>query len=210
MDGTIVETEHLWKQATKLVINRRGVILTPEEELYLQTHLNGLGLPQSCALIKEITKTDESIECIIAEKSATARSLYAQGIRLIEGFEDFHTKTRSAALKSAVATNADDHTTELTRKTLNLDRFFGHHLYNITHVNWIGKPEPAIYLYAAQQLKSTPEQCLVIEDSAHGIKAAKAAGMYCIGINTGKKRERLAQADLIIDSYEEIDLKKLL
>jgi beta-phosphoglucomutase-like phosphatase (HAD superfamily) len=44
----------------------------------------------------------------------------------------------------------------------------------------------------------------------HGIKAAKAAGMYCIAINTGNDRHLLHEADEIVDCYREIDLDKLL
>ncbi|MBP9765178.1 HAD family phosphatase, partial [Candidatus Babeliales bacterium] len=91
-----------------------------------------------------------------------------------------------------------------------LDRFFKHHIYTIDRVNKQAKPKPDVYLFAAEQLGVQPDECIAIEDSAHGIAAAKAAKMFCIGINTGNDKHSLTQADLIIDSYNEIDLKKLL
>ena len=123
---------------------------------------------------------------------------------------EFHAQARSLGLKIGLATNADDPTLHLTNKLLNLEQFFGMHMYNITHVNFVGKPDPKIYLHTAQQLEVDPTECFVVEDSAHGIKAAKGAGMYCIGINSSGKPEQTQEADLIINGYHEIELLTLL
>jgi beta-phosphoglucomutase len=60
------------------------------------------------------------------------------------------------------------------------------------------KPDPEIFLKAANQSNSLIRRhCLVIEDSTNGVKAAKAAGMYCIGYaNPGTGNQDLSQADL--------------
>ena len=77
-------------------------------------------------------------------------------------------------------------------------------------VNKVCKPNPDIFLHAAKSIGVDPKDCIVIEDSVHGIQAAKAAGMYCIAINTGNDRHLLGQADEIVDCYKQIDLDKLL
>ena len=65
------------------------------------------------------------------------------------------------------------------------------------------KPNPEIFLKTAQKLKTSPEQCVVLEDSIFGVKAAKSGGMGCIAVTTGVynqselERER---ADLVVDS----------
>ena len=100
--------------------------------------------------------------------------------------------------------------TSTTKKALPIEQLFGQHIYNITHVNNLGKPRPDIFLHAAKQLDIDPIACIVIEDSAHGIKAAKAAGMFCIGINTHGNPDQLKEADLIINGYHEIDLIELI
>ena len=210
MDGTIVETGHLWAQVNKTIIERRGVTFTPDIEKYLAIHLNGLALPLSCAIVKDIIKTDEPIELLMKEKAEVAAELYAKGLELIHGFESFHAKVIQSKLKTGLATNADDSTFAVSKRLLNLERFFGIHLYNISHVNFLGKPHPAIYLYAAEKLESDPSHCIAIEDSTHGITAAKNAGMFCIGINTGKDKEKLNKADLIIDHYDDIKLEDIL
>ena len=78
------------------------------------------------------------------------------------------------------------------------------------HVNRAYKPKPDVYLHAAKMLETDPCDCIAIEDSPSGIKAAKAAGMFCIGINTGKNRDNLKEADLIVECYSEIDIENLI
>jgi HAD superfamily hydrolase (TIGR01549 family) len=53
----------------------------------------------------------------------------------------------------------------------------------------VGKPDPEIYYLVADELESPPDRCLVLEDSASGIKAAVAAGMWCIAVTTPFTRE---------------------
>jgi beta-phosphoglucomutase-like phosphatase (HAD superfamily) len=210
MDGTIVATEQVWEQATQQVIANRGFQVTPEQKAMVKKHFAGLGLPQSCLAIKELTQTADSIEIIMQEKVAIANQLYQQGICFIDGFQDFHKQVTAIPLKTAVATNATQAFVTTTNAVLNLSAYFGAHIYTINHVNNIGKPNPAVYLYAAAQLGIDPKQCIAIEDSAHGIAAAKGAGMFCIGINTSKRIEQVQKAHFIADSYEQIDIASLL
>jgi HAD superfamily hydrolase (TIGR01509 family) len=63
-----------------------------------------------------------------------------------------------------------------------------------------GKPAPDLFLWAAQRMGFAPERCVVVEDSPHGVAAARAAGMPCIGFaGSVTSRAQLADADLIID-----------
>ena len=55
-----------------------------------------------------------------------------------------------------------------------------------------------------------PSKCIAIEDSAHGINAAQAAGMYCIGINTAGNASLLQKADTIISGYKELNITQFI
>jgi len=72
-----------------------------------------------------------------------------------------------------------------------------------------GKPAPDLFLYAAEQLHSSPQRCIVIEDSPNGIEAANRAGIFCIGIATTFAPSRLTKANRVVSSFEEIDLSQL-
>ncbi len=210
MDGTIINTEGIWEHATEAFIAQKHGAITTEQKKTIMHLTHGLHLKASCAVIKDTLKLDTEVETIIHELSTVANDLYEKGVTFIDGFQEFHSTLKHHNLKSGLATNASESTVAITKKTHKLEQFFGQHIYNISHVNHVGKPHPAIYLHAAEQLHVDPKHCIAIEDSAHGIKAAKSAGMFCIGINTSRNRNNLKEADLIIEGYHEIDLIQLL
>lgn len=209
MDGTIIDTENIWKKATKNLLERRGIKYTPELQHEIEKYIRGIGLREGCRLIKEIVKLEDEVQDLAIEKEKDANSLYKEGVKFIEGFSIFHKKASEMQLYTAIATNADPTTVAVTDEVLNLKKFFGQHIYDISYVNYKAKPNPDIYLYAADQFNLNPELCIAIEDSKHGVEAAKNAGMTCIGINTSKNPEQLEKCDLIIDEYHQIDLENL-
>jgi beta-phosphoglucomutase len=70
-----------------------------------------------------------------------------------------------------------------------------------------GKPDPQAYLVTAGRLGVDPAQCVVFEDATVGVRAAKAAGMYCIAVRNPRAQtlQDLGPADFIVSSFEEID-----
>ena len=209
MDGTIIDTEHIWKEASRQLILSKNICLTPEQECDLETQLCGRALPDSCMLIKCVLNLEDDVCDLIEQKGRIANSMYPIHAKYIEGFKTFHNLVVSTGLKTAVATNACRETLDITDNVLNLQQFFGEHMYHRAHVAR-PKPHPDLYLHAAQQLGIDPSECIAIEDSPTGLAAAKSAGMFCIGINTGKKPDSLSEAHMIIDTYDQIDLHNLL
>ena len=74
-----------------------------------------------------------------------------------------------------------------------------------------GKPDPEIFLTAAQELGVAPERAIVMEDAAAGVQAAKAGNMGAIGISRSDDAEQLAaaDADIVVKSLDEVDLAAL-
>ncbi len=70
-----------------------------------------------------------------------------------------------------------------------------------------GKPNPEVFLKAAEGMSLPPDRCLVIEDAAAGIEAAKRAGMKAIGVTNTIPLGKMASADLVVRSLAEVDLK---
>lgn len=210
LDGTIVDTSDIWHRANELLIESKGITYTPELRELIQSKIHGLATHRSCSIIKDVLSLPDELDSLISEKRKIAQQLYETKLAFIDGFEEFHDDVEELGLLHGIATNADDTTVSLTDKSLNLRKFFGEHIYGISCVNYVCKPDPAIYLHAAEQLGCKPADCLAIEDSAHGIEAAQRAGLFCIGINTAKSHDQVKKADLIVDEYQAIDLKKLL
>ena len=68
------------------------------------------------------------------------------------------------------------------------------------------KPEPDVFLHAAKLLGEKPANCLVIEDSKNGIKAAKTAGMFCMAYSgAAAESQDQTQADKIVSDYPELE-----
>lgn len=73
-----------------------------------------------------------------------------------------------------------------------------------------GKPDPEIFLEACARLGVPPAECAVVEDSANGVRAAKAAGMFCIGfVNPGSGEQDLSPADMVVDDFAAVNYQRI-
>jgi len=210
LDGTIVDNGNVWGEATKQLMRVRGVELSDSDVEKMEEKLCGIGMLGSCSFLKKTYCLADPIEDLIAEKTKCASLLYSNGLKFIPGFKTFYKKVCDLQLKTGVATSSARDTLESAKTQLNLERFFGQHIYDIALVGGRAKPDPAVYLYAAQKVGVAPCDCIAIEDSPVGITAAQKAGMFCIGINTAGIPRLIQHADLVINAYEEINLEKLL
>lgn len=75
-----------------------------------------------------------------------------------------------------------------------------------------GKPHPEAYEVTASKLDLDPAKCIVFEDSAIGVAAAKTAGMSCVAVRnpTARQKQDLSAADLVLDSFAELDVSQIL
>lgn len=72
-----------------------------------------------------------------------------------------------------------------------------------------GKPDPAVFLRAAELLAVPPADCLVIEDAVQGVEAAKRGGMRCVAVLTTNPPEKLSRADWIVPDLTHLNLDQL-
>lgn len=110
--------------------------------------------------------------------------------------------------RRCVASGTPVPTLEIALKSTGLYDAFAPHLFSSSMVAQ-GKPAPDIFLYAAEKMGTEPDDCLVIEDSEHGVQAALAARMRVIGFTGGSHcdashAQKLRGADYIIS-----DMRKL-
>ena len=211
MDGTIIDTDHLWKAANLPILHEHAPHLSQEEKDAMIASFKHLTFYEIWKIIQDNCTTQMTIEEIAQQNRRHVQELYrVTGISMIPKFDEFHGKVATSGLKTAIATSSEQDTVNVILEMVPLKDYFSDHIYNVDHVNKAYKPSPDIYLHAAEKLNVQPCCCIAIEDSSSGIKAAKAAGMYCIGINTGKNRDILKQADEIVECFSEIDLDKLL
>ena len=71
------------------------------------------------------------------------------------------------------------------------------------------KPDPELFLLAAERIGIDPANCVVIEDAPDGVQAARAAGARCIAVTNSTNSKKLREADLICDSLEQVKLNMI-
>lgn len=209
MDGTIIDTDLLWKTANRYILDEHAQHLSSEEKDEIITSFQHLTFYEIWTILQKNHNVPLTLEEIAEENTRHVHTMYEiHGINFIPDFKEFHDKITKLNIKKAIATSSQEKTVKVILDKVPLCDYFGTHIYHVDHVNKAYKPKPDVYLHAAQELQVDPCNCIAIEDSSSGIKAAKAAGMYCIAINTGKNHKLLEQADEIIESFLDINLDK--
>jgi beta-phosphoglucomutase family hydrolase len=121
------------------------------------------------------------------------------GIDLLPGVAEWLQRFQAAGWRQAVASSAPPENVATIAHVLRLNGAFGVMISGADVQR--GKPDPDIFLAAAQRLNAAPQNCLVIEDAANGVEAAHRAGMKAIGVlNTQSHLE----ADVVVRSLHDL------
>ncbi|UJP08333.1 MAG: HAD family phosphatase [Nitrosomonas sp.] len=201
-EGIVIDTEAIWDKGQAIFLQRRGFIYDRER---IKPLLTGRTLAEGVEVMKQAYRFDGDTEALARERADIVRELFIHETAFIEGFLPFYESVRSR-YKTCVATAMDQDLLQLVDRHLHLSALFENRIYTLDKVGYRSKPNPDIFLYAARQLGSAPENCVVIEDAPHGIDAAKSAGMCCIAITTTYDPEKLQKADVVVHAYADIDL----
>lgn len=110
---------------------------------------------------------------------------------LVNGVMEYINYLKENNYKLGLVTSSPEVKMERALKLLNLSETFDTVVTASRIVN--GKPNPMCYLLAAEDLGSAPEECVVFEDSFHGIQAGKSAGMRVVGLSTTISKKDLAE-----------------
>jgi len=133
----------------------------------------------------------------------------AADVEPVPGITEFLIHLNKQGVTAAIATSASEARTRSTLDRLHLVRYFS----VIITGNDVaaGKPDPAIYRLACRQLNTPPGSLLAVEDAVSGVKAARAAGLGCLGVGTQRSAQQLrsAGAQHVIESFVGLSLTKL-
>ena len=206
MDGLLIDSEPLWKQAEIKIFTSVGVPLTLE--MTEQT----MGL-----------RTDEVVEYWhkrypweTPSKHEIARRIDEDVIELIEtvgrpkeGVNKAILACESLGLPMAIASSSPLPLINSVLEKLNItDKM---QVVHSAHDEAFGKPHPAVYISTAAELGVHPNHCVAFEDSANGVLSAKAAKMKCIAIPEPEMRDdkRFGIADFILNSLDDFEAEML-
>jgi HAD superfamily hydrolase (TIGR01509 family) len=144
---------------------------------------------------------------LLKEKEEFYRKAYAPYLVAINGLENFLSEMKSNGVKMAMATSATVEDIDFILNKIPIRNDFD----EIVNTSMVSrpKPNPDIFLKAAEKLNMEPCRCIVFEDSIAGIKAANSAGMKVVGITTAHPASDLHPVDLVINDYTDLTPKKL-
>ncbi len=204
LDGTIVNTESVWLKFIRKFFTKYKK--KDKEVDFLENEINGLDVRGIYEYFKRKLGISEGSDCFAQTiHSGIGESYKKEGVKFIPGAESFFENQRREGRQLALVTNSPSELVAIINEQLKLKKIFDNHIYTRDNVD-CGKPYPDIYLYAVEKLGVDPKLCIAVEDSPVGIKAAKSAGMFVIGLNlNGSNDKEFYKADLIVSSYEELN-----
>lgn len=174
-DGVLVDSEKLAAEVFSVCLQQHQVDWDAEKCL---TRFKGLTLPNCLQLLR----SEEGVvldENFLAQLKSATTERFDRDLRPIPGISDVLEHLSEAQRPFCVASNGHRDKILHTLKTVSFDSYFGSAIFSAEQVAK-GKPEPDLFLLAAETYGVSPQFCCVIEDSKPGVTAAIAAGMDVI------------------------------
>ncbi|HLJ95747.1 MAG TPA: HAD family phosphatase [Gemmataceae bacterium] len=205
VDGTLVDTAELHFQAWLVLAGRIGKPFARADfaatfGLRNQDIIPGIfGTHLSSRDVAELGERKEE------SYRAAARQ---HGVILLPGARALLEGLQTAGFKQAIGSSAPRKNLELILQLTQSEQYF----QAVVSVEDIqrGKPDPEVFLIAANKLAVSPNHCLVLEDAVAGVRAAKAAGMKCIAVRSGGQHSETALvqagADRVVSNLEQVSI----
>jgi beta-phosphoglucomutase family hydrolase len=207
MDGTIVDNMAFHTKSWVAFFEQRGHAIDADEFFRATAGRQGHEIMRHY-MGDHLTKEESAI--LDAEKEALYRELYAPHLETVAGFEQLIEEAQEQAVKLAVATAAPPANIVFTLDGLDLRRHFDAVVGAADVAR--GKPNPDVFLLAAERCGAAPENCIVFEDAPLGVEAARRAGMRAVVLTTTLPAEAFKEFDNVIAvarDFSELDVDQL-
>ena len=202
VDGTLVDTAELHFQAWCILASELGQPFTRAD--FARTF--GWRNPEIIPLLFGAQHSPAEIERLGNRKEDLYRAEAKKGVELLPGVRALLAGLAEAGCRQAIGSSAPRKNLDLILEITHTTAFFGA-VVAMEDVQR-GKPDPQVFLMAAEKLGVPPPRCVVLEDAPVGVQAAKAGGMKAIGVSfvghhpAGKLEA--AGADLVVPSLEQV------
>jgi HAD superfamily hydrolase (TIGR01509 family) len=209
MDGVILNSEPIYHEVNLKMFKDYGLDVEEVKPVQYQ----GVNLLDMWRDITNNYKLNKPIEPDEIAQDNLNHFLLAlknkKNLKLMNGIEEGFQFFKDKKIKMIIASSSYPEIIDYIYHKLKLY----YYIEQYVDINKIenGKPDPDIFLTAAKTLNVSPEECLVIEDSTHGITAAHRADIKSVAYKqSGQKKQDFSQADLIIDKFNYQNLKRVL
>ena len=199
MDGTLLDSMHIWKDIDIEFLGRFGYELPHT----LQREIEGMSFRETACYIKDRFDLPISIEEIMNIWNEMAFQKYSEEIFFKEGAFEFVKMLKEKGICTAICTSNSRELVNAVAEHLGFMPYFDT-IITSCEVG-AGKPAPDIYLEAAKRVGVEPEHCLVFEDIVTGLTAGKRAGMKLCAVedvySADQREAKKAMADYYIKNY---------
>lgn len=203
MDGVLVDSEAWWFQTTKKWLSRLIGKTWDEKE---EARITGKSVPDIYRFLNERYSLSISGQEFFDTYMRLAKDVYMRHASLTLHARETLEAIRGCEISLALASSSPHSWIQMVVSRFALAPYFSL-IVSSEDVGFRGKPAPDIYLYTAQKLGILGARCLVVEDSANGVLAAKAAGMITLGYRSlHNQNQNLKKADAVIADLMEIVL----
>lgn len=202
LDGVVVTTDELHYLAWKQLANELGIENFTKEDNVRQRGVSRMASLE-VVLEKSIIKYTQKEKLELADRK---NSIYVSSLAslspadILPGVEEFIAFLKERGIKTAIGSASKN--TPMILEKIGLTEAFDAISCGLDTTK--SKPDPEVFLIAAQKLGVDPAECLVVEDSDAGIAAAKAGGMFALAVGAAKNN---TQADYCADSIGDLDYK---
>jgi len=207
-NGVLIYDGHLQELAWQKILSRITKKNITIEKIRSFIHGKTVKEILESYLSRKLTK--DELSSLTNEKESYYRDLCLKDkghFRLARGAENFLNWLKISDISMGIATSAGKSNMDFYFKYLNLANWFDWNVIVYDDGNIKSKPSADPYLCAAKKLNISPQECLVLEDSNAGIKAARAANIgYIIAVCAERPPDRYIKknANLIIKSFDEL------
>jgi beta-phosphoglucomutase family hydrolase len=202
-DGVVVDSSAHHERSWEILAAKRGLPLPADH------FKRGFGKKNN-VIIPDLgwAKEPADVEALAHEKEEIYRSLVREkGIEPLPGVRELLAALRAENIPCAIASSTERANLDLPIDLMGLREFFTVIVSGEEVVH--GKPDPAVFLLAAERLGIKPADCAVIEDALVGIEAAKRAGMPVLAVATTNPIEALSSADAAVSGLMDINPDRL-
>ena len=206
MDGVVVDTEPLSHRANKKFYESLNVNVT--DDVY--STFIGNSDKNIVQKIKDIYSIDTDTDVLVEQGLVHYCDAFDadETLELMPGVKNLIMDLNANGMVILLASSSSKVKIERVFNRFGLNPYFSHKISGQDFE--FSKPHPAIFLEAVAKSGFTADECVVIEDSTNGIKAAKAAGVYCIGYkNDEHSLQDTALADTIITDFSQLSYEKI-
>ncbi len=176
MDGLLVDSEIIWFKAEKAMIESRGHEYTED----VREQIIGLRLDEFMTKLHDIFGFSESVAELSDQLETHMVELIKSEVQAQPGAAEIVAWVAEQGIPHAIASSSSQKIIDATMEAQGWETVFTHR-YTANDVP-LGKPAPDVYLLAAEKLGVNPADCLALEDSPNGSRAAVAAGMTCYAV----------------------------